>query len=142
MLLQPVIENSYLVELNMATVSVGQRYTFNDVPQLRAGSILVKGVEAYSADQLSTSPNARPVIASNAMPNIVVTLVEKDTEVIYQIPYFTLVSSLNGGLIRMLKNKQINLVKSYAICYNTTGITAGDSLMFNFYYSDGKSPKY
>jgi len=129
-----IITNSYLVELNLPTVSLGQRYTFLDVPQLRYNAVIIDGIEAFQNDQLATSPNNKAVINANAVSGIVITLVIDETEDLYQIPYYTLVSANNAGLIREFANKRINLVKSYATILNTTGLTAGQSLMFNFYY--------
>ena len=129
-----IITNSYLVELNLPTISLGQRYTFLDVPQLRYNAVIIDGLEAFTATQLATSPNNKTIIANNAAPNILMTLVVNETEEIYQIPYYTLISSNNAGLIREFGNKRINLVKSYATIINVTGLNAGESLIFNFYY--------
>lgn len=136
-MLQPIINNSLLVELNLDTLSVGQRYAFADEPQLRAGTAFITGVEAFTSDQVSTSLNQNAIVPVAA--NFTVVFAVRETEYIQNIPYYTLVSSLNGGFIRMLNNKQINLSKSYAICNNVTGLTAGQSLLFNFYYTDAKA---
>lgn len=129
-----IITNSYLVELNFPTISLGQRYTFLDVPQLRYNAVIVEGLEAFTIEQLKVSPNNKNIITSNASLNLVLTLVVDETEELYQIPYYTLVSGNNAGLIREFANKRINLVKSYITILNTTGLTAGESAIFNFYY--------
>lgn len=129
-----IITNSYLVELNLPTVSLGQRYTFLDVPQLRYNAVIIDGLEAFTRDQLATSPNNKSIITNAASINIVCTFVVDETEEVYQIPYYTLISANNAGLIREFANKRINLVKSYATILNTTGLTATESLIFNFYY--------
>lgn len=129
-----IITSSYLVELNLPTISLGQRFTFLDVPQLRYNAVIIDGIEAFTNAQLATSPNAKAVINASASLGIVVTLVVDETEDIYQIPYYTLISANNAGLIREFANKRINLVKSYATILNTTGLSTGQSLMFNFYY--------
>ena len=129
-----IITNSYLVELNLPTISLGQRYTFLDVPQLRYNAVIIDGLEAFTASQLATSPNNKTIISAAASINIVCTFVVDETEEIYQIPYYTLISANNAGLIREFANKRINLVKSYATILNTSGLTATESLIFNFYY--------
>jgi hypothetical protein len=129
-----IITNSYLVELNLPTISLGQRYTFLDVPQLRYNAVIIDGLEAFTNAQLATSPNNKNIITAAASVNIVCTFVVDETEEIYQIPYYTLISSNNAGLIREFANKRINLVKSYATILNTSGLTAAESLIFNFYY--------
>lgn len=129
-----IITNSYLVELNLSTIGLGQRYTFLDVPQLRYNAVIIDGLEAFTAAQLATSPNQKTIVSAAASVNVVMTFVVDETEEIYQIPYYTLISSNNAGLIREFANKRINLVKSYATILNVSGLSAGESLIFNFYY--------
>lgn len=137
-MLQPLIRKAYSVELNMPTIAVGQRYTFQDVPQLRGGTIFVNGVSAFSASGLTVTSNQKNVVTAGGALNVVVYLVVGETEDIFAMPYSDLISQLNGGLIRTFENKQINLVKSYCVLNSITGVTAGESLFFNFYYKDAK----
>ena len=123
-----------MVELNLPTISLGQRYTFLDVPQLRYNAVIIEGLEAFTVEQLKVSPNNKAIISATASLNLVLTLVVDETEELYQIPYYTLISGQNAGLIREFANKRINLVKSYITILNTTGLTAGESAIFNFYY--------
>ena len=133
-MLQPIIQNSYLVEVNLTTVANGQRYYFLDVPTLRAPYIFVQGIEAYNKDQVSLSPNGFTIINPAGALGIVVTFAVRETEEVYQIPYYTLIASANGGLIREFANKQINLTKSYITVLDSTALQAGESAIFNFYY--------
>ena len=57
-----IITNSYLVELNLPTISLGQRYTFLDVPQLRYNAVIIEGIDALTSDELATSPNNKTII--------------------------------------------------------------------------------
>jgi hypothetical protein len=129
-----IITNSYLVELNLPSIALGQRYTFLDVPQLRYNAVIIEGLEAFTSDQLATSTNNKTIIAPSGSLNLVLTLVVDETEDVYQIPYYTLISANNAGLIREFANKRINLVKSYITILNTTSLSAGQSAIFNFYY--------
>lgn len=129
-----IITNSYLVELNFPSIALGQRYTFLDVPQLRYNAVIIEGLEAFTSDQLAVSPNNKTIVSLASSLNLVLTLVVDETEDIYQIPYYTLISSQNSGLIREFANKRINLVKSYITILNTTGLSANQSAIFNFYY--------
>lgn len=137
-MLQPIIRQSYAVELILTTIAVGQRYQFQDIPQLRGGTVFVTGIDAYSASGLTISPSQKTIISAAAAPNVVCVFAVGETEDIYQIPYSALISQLNGGLIRMFDSKAINLVKSYCILNSVSGVTAGESLFFNFYYTDAK----
>ena len=134
-MLQPIINNSYLVEVNLTTVANGQRYYFLDVPTLRAPYIFVQGIEAYSSDQVKLSPNNSTIISASGATGIVVTFAVRETEEVYQIPYFTLISAANAGMIREFANKQINLTKSYVTILDSTNLNAAESCIFNFYYT-------
>ena len=93
------------------------------------------GFEAYSADQLSTTPDGKTVIAAADADQIAVTL--KDTnniEFVYQMPYYSLIKSLNGGFVVMLKPRIINLTECYIQLTDGTGISAGEVAAFNLYY--------
>lgn len=133
-MLQPIIYRSYLIELTMTTIAVGQRYKFNDIPQLRAPSIFVQGIEAFTAAELSQTPDGRVTIAAASAAGVTVTFVVRETEELFNIPYSTLVSATNAGIIRMFANKQINLSKSYITVLDAAGINANESVLFNFYY--------
>lgn len=131
--MQPVFKNSILVELNVATVATGQKYNFLDVPQLRGKYI--HAIEAFSDSHLTKTPQGNTVIANAAIKDVLLVLVVGEEEKIQKIPYYTLVSSANGGFIRMFNNMQVNIVKSY-IQLVSNNMTNGHSVVFNFYYKD------
>jgi len=137
-MLQPIINNSYLVEVNLTTVANGQRYYFLDVPTLRAPYIFVQGIEAYTSDQVAVSPNNSNIVSPTGATGIVLTFAVRETEEIYQIPYYTLVAGYNAGMIREFANKQINLTKSYVTILDSTNLIAGQSAIMNFYYTIAK----
>jgi len=132
--IQPIIKNSYLIEVNISTPAVGQRYYFLDVPTLRAPYIFVNGIEAYTRDQVFFSPLNALVVTQAGSTGIVVTFAVKESEDIYQMPLFSFVSGYNAGIIRELANKQINLTKSYITILDPSNINAGESCIFNIYY--------
>ena len=140
-MLQPIIKNSYLVEVNLTTLTTGQRYNFLDVPTLRAPYIFVQGIEAYTKDQITKSPNGATAVSALGAAGIVCTFTVRETEEVYQIPYFTLIAAQNAGMIREFFNKQINLTKSYITVLDATNLTAGESAIFNFYYVINKDGK-
>jgi len=129
-----IIKNTYGVELNLTTVTQGLRTNFQDVPQLRYNAVVITGIEAYTVSQLASSPTGKNIISTAGCQGISITLVVMDTEEVYQLPYYSLVSSLNSGIVKEFANKRINIVKSYATILNTTGINAGDSLYLSFMY--------
>lgn len=128
-----IINRSYLAEVNFASApAAGQRFFFGDIPALR--TVFTHGIEAISASQLSTSPTGKTVNTQANCATLMLTLAIGDTEEVYQIPVTSLISTLNGGFIRQFNGKRINLPKSYVTSV-TTGISANQSILFNFYYS-------
>lgn len=137
-MIQPIIKNSYLVEVNMPSVSVGQRYYFLDVPTLRAPYVFIHGIEAYTTSQITKSPLNYNAVTPAGMTGIVCTFAVKESEEVYLMPLFSFVAGLNAGVIREFANKQINLTKSYVTILDATNLTAGESVVFNFYYQLAK----
>lgn len=133
-MVQPIIKNSYLAEINLVTVTQNQRYNFDNIPELNQKNIKLVSVTAYTATRLLLSQTGKTVIADAAAANFVLTLTTAESEVIYQIPYYDLVSANNAGLMRMFKNLSVNLTKCYATCLSTTGVVAAQSLVFNLIY--------
>lgn len=133
---QPIINRSYLTEVLFTnTPSVGMRVMFLDIPQLR--NVTTVGLECFTATQLTTSPNSKVVVT--AVTGIVLTLAIGNVEEVFQVPCIDLVPGSNSGLIRLLKNKTINLPKSYITVLDATGLVIDTSVLFNFIYEPGRS---
>lgn len=137
-MLQPIIQNTYLIEVNMPTVSVGLQVPFLDVPNLRYPKIFLQGIEAFLNVQMAKSPNGSNIVTAAGATGLVLTLSVQDTEEVYQMPYYSLIAGSNAGLIREFANKQINLTKSYITILDPTNVTAGQSALFNLYYKVAK----
>ena len=104
------------------------------MPQLRGK--YVQGIETYTSDQVSRSQTQRAVIGSGSQSAFLCNLVT-DSEITFEnIPYFTLISSNNGGLIREFNNLKININKSSIYISFNTGLTTSQSALFTFYYTD------
>jgi hypothetical protein len=132
-----IIKRSQLVEAQFTgTVAVGKKYAFTQVPNISRNNIIIYGFEVFTATQLATTPSNNTVVPATAAPNIVITFVDdNNVERIYQIPYYALVSSLNGGFIRMVKPFILNLTKSYVQCVSTSNISTDQVASVNLYYS-------
>lgn len=132
---QPVINRSYLTEVKLVNVpSNGQKVPFLDVPQLR--NVFTTSITAYTATQLTTSPQSNIVVGS--LVGLVLTLAIVNTEEVYQIPCIDLQPQSNSGLMRLFKNKQVNLPKSYITILDATGLNQNESVVFNFIYEKMK----
>lgn len=135
-MLQPVIENTYLVEVNLGTVATQKRINFQFVPQLEGTEIYA--IQSFSSTDLALSPNGSTVVSINGLSACTVTFVIGDDEKIYTLPLSDLRSGNIYGFQRMFKNLKINLTKSYITIQTTTGLTNNESVLVNFIYRPRK----
>ena len=132
-----IIKRSQLVTAQITgTPATGRRYNFLEIPNLSRNNIIIYGFEAFSATQLAVTPSNNTVVSASAIDQLVITFVDdKNVERVYQIPYYTLVSSLNGGFIKMVKPFILNLTRCYVQITSTTGINVDEVASLNLYYS-------
>jgi hypothetical protein len=129
-----VIKRSQIVEAKLAgSLAVGNRYYFQDIPNLSRNNIIVYGIEAFTESQLAVAPSGSTVVGAST--GIVVTLRDNNKqEFMYQVPYFTLIRANNAGLIVMMKPRIINLTDCYVSLTSASGLTANEVACFNLYY--------
>ena len=131
-----IIKQSQLVTATFdGTPTVNRRYKFDDIPNLSRNNIILYGIEAYSASQLTNTSDGSDVIAAADTLGVTVTLKDnQNNEFIYQMPYYNLIRSNNGGFVILLEPKIINLTDCYVQINNALGLANGDKVVFNFYY--------
>lgn len=129
-----VIKRSQIVEAKLSgSLAVGNRYFFQDIPNLSRNNIIVYGIEAFTETQLAVAPSGSTTVGSST--GIVVTLRDNQKqEFMYQVPYFTLIRENNAGLIVMLKPRIINLTDCYVNLTSTAGLSVNEVACFNLYY--------
>ena len=132
-----IIKRSQLIEAQFTgTPATGKKYQFTEIPNISRNNIVIYGFEAFTATQLSTTPNNNTVVASGVSDQLVVTLIDNDNkERVYQLPYYTAIRSLNGGFVLMVKPFILNLTRSYVQITDATGISANQVASINLYYS-------
>lgn len=131
-MLQPIIENSYLVEVNLGTVAAQKQINFNFIPQLE-GSIIYS-IQTFAASTTTISPNGSTVISSAGLASIFVTFTVGDNQDIYLIPAADLNSPLISGFQRMFANKKLNLTKSFITLNSAASLNNNESILFQFIY--------
>lgn len=125
---------SVCVELKITgTPAVGLSQTFLDVPELKGK--FVQGIEAFTDSQVTKTPINNTVFANAAAKEILMNFYEMSEVKHKNIPYYTLISSNNGGLIREFDNLRININQSNFYMGGTTAVQ-NTSLLFMFYYTD------
>jgi len=132
-----IINRSQLIEAQFTgTPATGKKYQFTEIPNISRNNIVIYGFEAFTATQLSVTPNNNTVVASGVSDQLVVTLIDNDNkERVYQLPYYTAIRSLNGGFVLMVKPFILNLTRSYVQITSATGISANEVASINLYYS-------
>jgi len=131
-MLQPIIENSYLVEINLGTPAVQKRINFQFVPQLEGAQIYC--IQSFSDSDVTTTPNGSTVVTTVGLAGCTVTFCIGDDEKLYIYPLSDLRSGNIAGFQRMFNNLKINLTKSYITIQSTTGLISNNSILFNFIY--------
>ena len=132
-----IIKRSQLVEAQIVgTPAAGKKYQFTDVPNISRNNIIIYGFEVFTAAQLAVTPNNNTVIPSAASDQLVITLIDNENrEIIYQLPYYTAIRSLNGGFVLMVKPFILNLTRSYVQITSASGISENQVASVNLYYS-------
>jgi hypothetical protein len=132
-----IIKRSQLIEAKIVgTPTTGKKYPFTQVPNISRNNIVIYGFEAFTDSELAVTPNGTTVIPNGASADVVITFVDTDNvERIFQIPYYTLISSANGGFIKMVKPFALNLTKCYAQLVSTSNVSASEAISLNLYYS-------
>jgi len=132
-----IIKRSQLIEAQFTgTPATGKKYQFTEIPNISRNNIVIYGFEAFTATQLSVTPNNNTVVASGVSDQLVVTLIDNDNkERVYQLPYYTAIRSLNGGFVLMVKPFILNLTRSYVQITDATGISSNQVASINLYYS-------
>ena len=129
-----VIKRSQIVEAKLqGSLAVGNRYYFQDIPNLSRNNVVVYGIEAFTDSELSVAPSGSTTVGSST--GIVVTLRDNQKkEFMYQVPYYTLIRAFNAGLIVMMKPRIINLTDCFISLTSTTGLSLNEVAAFNLYY--------
>lgn len=129
-----VIKRSQIVEAKLqGSLAVGNRYYFQDIPNLSRNNVVVYGIEAFTDTELSVAPSGSTTVGSST--GIVVTLRDNQKkEFMYNVPYYTLIRANNAGLIVMMKPRILNLTDCFISLTSTTGLSLNEVAAFNLYY--------
>jgi len=131
----PIINRSLTIEVKLTSVSAGQIFQFPDNQIIRGQEVTVYGIEAFSQAQVTKTPNSNTVVSLLGGTGLVVTFQDNtSTNRVYEIPYYTLLSYLNGGIIREFKPFKCILSKSYVKILDGTNLTVNEAAFFNLIY--------
>jgi len=131
-----VIKRSLGVEVNIKSVNNGDQFFLPDNQIIRGQRVRVYGIECFSGDQLTKTPGGLTMASASAVLGLMVNFVDAgNSNRVYQIPFFTFQSSLNGGFIREFEPFEIVLTKSFVQVVDGAILTAGEGVYFHLIYS-------
>lgn len=131
-MLQPIAERTYLVEVNVGTLSVQKQVNFQFIPQLEGATIYA--IQSFGATQLALSPNGSAVVSTAGLSDITVTFAVGDNQDYFLVPVADLNSASISGFIRMISDKKLNLTKSFITLQGNANLVANQSVLFQFTY--------
>lgn len=136
-MIQPIIERSYLVEVNLGTIAAGKKINFQYIPQLEGAEIY--GIQTFSSDQLGVTPNLAVVPTLLGLTSLIVNFFVEDDEQIFQMPLADLNSEALSGFVRLFNNKKINITKSFITILTTTNLNNNEAAVFQFLFKKSVS---
>jgi len=131
---QPTVRRSYLFELQLTTLAAGAQLNLTLAPQTLLNAKIL-GLKCYTASDLGFSPNQNAVVTTAGATNIGVTLIDqKSDQRIFSAAYLDFRPANNAGAVRQFEPFIANWSKSYIQLFGVTGLTVGQSLIFEVIY--------
>lgn len=118
-----------LVEITNAS---NVEFMFPINSQLEGKAIVA--IETYKTSEVTNAPDGSATLNDTAMAKAFVTLSNGSKEFIQSLPLRSLIASNNNGNVREIAPQRISLQKSKVKFSNTTGLVAGEKILFVFYY--------
>jgi hypothetical protein len=131
---QPIVQRSYLFEVNLTTISAGQVYNLTVAPQILLDAKVV-GLKCFTASDMAKSPNQSTVVSDSGATNISFTLQCGSDQRIFSAAYLDYRPAFNSGAVRTFDPMVINWSKSFVQIYGITGLSAGQSVIFEAIYT-------
>ena len=134
--MKPILK-SYLIEVNLGTTVPGQgtNIPFQDYPQLR--DIYITGITTSDSNTVTFSPAGKNVVTT--LSGISVTFIDKfNMEILRGYSAKELNPYYQYGFYRDFNPFQLQLTKSFITILDNTGLSAGESVIFNIFYYTAK----
>lgn len=131
-MIQPIIEKSYTVEVNLGTVAEQKQINFQFIPQLEGTTIYA--VQAFCFTDVAKSPSGANTVIEAGLSSLAVTFSVGDNQDVYLMPVYDLRPGNIYGFTRMFNNKRFSLTKSFVTILATTNLSNNQAVVFNFLY--------
>ncbi|MGR3221390.1 MAG: hypothetical protein ACUZ8H_16460 [Candidatus Anammoxibacter sp.] len=121
--------------ISAATPAAGQRFQFEDNPEINRTNIRLYGLEAFSEAQALNDKSGRTLVSAAGILAINFTLVtEGNHEDVQDMPVYSAIRSLNGGFFLKFKGLKISLTECFIELVSAVGVSADEVVLFNLYY--------
>lgn len=134
--MNPVLVKSEIVELSVgaAVPGNGSKIYFKNYPQVLR-DVITYGIQAHYNTEYAVSTQGNAIIdASEAAAAFLCLSVDGQEQI--KIPVYSLIASLNGGIVDSLGNLNINWDNSYLQIVNSAILEANDTYAFTVYYKE------
>jgi len=139
----PVSERVKQVQFTFASsgvygVQIWKPYYFQ--PDTNLNGSAIKGIQALTSTELEYLPDGTQTYSADVMANMLLWLIDESGDAVCTLPLSELITSSSNTIgtafpkVQRFDLKNIIWQKCYITIHDTTGITAGSSLMFNIYY--------
>ncbi len=141
----PISDSVKQVQLTFATsgiygLQIWKPYYFNPDATLNGSSI--KGIQALTRTEVNPLPDGSQTLTSaDVYAKLLLWLVDSGGDVVATLPLSELIASSANTIgtafpkVQRFSLEDIIWQKCYVTIHDTVGITAGESLLFNIYYS-------
>jgi hypothetical protein len=135
----PVTERSLTVEVKLTSVSNGSQFIFPDNQIIRNEEVTVYGIEVFTSDQATKTPGGNTLVTELGAQGLVLNFLDNNSiNKVNQMPYYSLVSSYNSGVVREFKPFKMVLQKCFVQVTDSTNLTANQAILVNLIYSTKK----
>lgn len=129
-----VTKNYITVELNLPVVSNQTKTNFQNITELQ--DRMIYGIDVYTSTQITVSQASKNVITAAGATGLAVTFYDKQRQVLRDYPVEDLIRSTNSGVARAFIPFIINWQQSFVQVWDSTNLTAAQSIIFGFAYDE------
>jgi len=134
-----VTERCLTIEVKLTSIATQLPFAFPDNQIIRQKSVMVYGIETFTSTQASKSPAGNDLVNDNGAKGLILNFLDNTSvNLVNQLPYYSLVTQANSGIIREFKPFECVLQKSFVTIVDTTNLTANQSILINLIYKPTK----
>ena len=131
--MKPIKRSQLITVVIPQNTGVGAQVKFPDIPELR--DAVVDGIEVYSVDQLSITPNGERVVTTAGLAAATVNFLQESDRRGQDFPAYALLSAGYGGIWKEFTGWRLNWQKCYVQVVSSTPFEDEQvAIPFNIFY--------